>query len=198
MDGIQLRDEAVRDRIRAATEFLDPTDPRARSYRADIVLMLNRGLRRLVVSIDEIRAHNRELADGLLYHPFDYSLCFDEALKRVIATLPNRTLKETSDDTVRSPLCYRYLRVLTRLGILLRIFRQLWRKRLQSTNSRFQPPESNGLVGGHRYQVLSCPTESREECALEREKGNLCLSRISRSDYDCQWCRKLERIPTRG
>jgi len=27
MDGLQLRDEAVRDRVRAATEFLDPTDP---------------------------------------------------------------------------------------------------------------------------------------------------------------------------
>ena len=103
MDGIQLRDEAVRDRIRAATEFLDPTDPRARSYRADIVLMLNRGLRRLVVSIDEVRAHNRDLADGLLYHPFDSSQAFDEALKRVIATLPNRSLKETSDDTVGIP-----------------------------------------------------------------------------------------------
>jgi DNA replication licensing factor MCM3 len=102
MDGIQLRDEAVRDRIRVATEFLDPTDPRARSYRADIVLMLNRGLRRLVVSIDEIRAHNRELADGILYQPFDFSLCFDEALKRVIATLPNRSPKETAEDTVRS------------------------------------------------------------------------------------------------
>lgn len=102
MDGIQLRDEAVRDRIRAATEFLDPTDPRARSYRADIVLMLNRGLRRLVVSIDEIRAHNRELADGLLYQPFDFSLCFDEALKRVVATLPNRTAKETAEETVSS------------------------------------------------------------------------------------------------
>jgi DNA replication licensing factor MCM3 len=110
MDGIQLRDEAVRDRIRAATEFLDPTDPRARSYRADIVLMLNRGLRRLVVSIDEIRAHNRELADGLLYQPFDFSPCFDEALKRVIATIPNQSSKATAEDTVRLPghNCYYY------------------------------------------------------------------------------------------
>lgn len=49
MDGLQLRDEAVRDRIRAAEEFLDPNDPRARSYRADILLMLNRGMRRLTV-----------------------------------------------------------------------------------------------------------------------------------------------------
>ena len=100
MDGIQLRDEAVQDRILAATGFLDPTDPHTRNYRADIVLMLNRGLRRLVVSIDEIRAHNRELADGILYQPFDFSLCFDEALKRVIATLSDRPPKETAEDTV--------------------------------------------------------------------------------------------------
>ena len=101
MDGIQLRDEAVRDRIRAATEFLDPTDPRARSYRADIVLMLNRGLRRLIVSIDDVRAHNRELADGLLFKPFDHVLAFDQALKDVIKTLPNRPAKETAEDVVR-------------------------------------------------------------------------------------------------
>ncbi|KAA8648570.1 MCM DNA helicase complex subunit MCM3 [Aspergillus tanneri] len=90
MDGVQLRDEATQDRVRAATEFLDPSDARARSYRADIVLMLNRGLRRLTVSIDEIRAHSRELADGLLTSPFDYSQAFDRALKDIIKTLPNR------------------------------------------------------------------------------------------------------------
>ncbi|GAD92736.1 DNA replication licensing factor mcm3 [Paecilomyces variotii No. 5] len=98
MDGVQLRDEAARDRERAATEFLDPSDARARSYRADVVLMLNRGLRRLTVSIDEIRAHNRELADGLLTSPFEYSQAFDNALKEVIKTLPNRPARETADD----------------------------------------------------------------------------------------------------
>ncbi|OJJ47713.1 hypothetical protein ASPZODRAFT_1758104 [Penicilliopsis zonata CBS 506.65] len=98
MDGVQLRDEAAQDRVRAAAEFLDPSDTRARSYRADIVLMLNRGLRRLIVSIDEIRAHNRELADGLLTSPFDYSQAFDRALKEVVKTLPNRPSKETADD----------------------------------------------------------------------------------------------------
>ncbi|KAJ5586907.1 DNA replication licensing factor mcm3 [Penicillium hispanicum] len=98
MDDIQLRDEAAQDRVRAATEFLDPSDARARSYRADIVVMLNRGLRRLTVSIDEIRAHNRELAEGLLTSPFDYSQAFDRALKDVIKHLPNRTSKETSDE----------------------------------------------------------------------------------------------------
>ncbi|MCJ1294561.1 MCM DNA helicase complex subunit [Xylographa carneopallida] len=100
MDGVQLRDEAVSDRIRLAEEFLDPNDARARSYKADIILMLNRGLRRLLVSLDEIREHNRTLADGLLQTPFDFSQAFDQALKRVITTLPNRTAKESSDDVM--------------------------------------------------------------------------------------------------
>ena len=100
MDGLQLRDEAVRDRVRAATEFLDPPDPRAQSHRADIVLMLNRGLRRLVVNIDDIRSHNKELADGLLFTPFDFAPAFDQALKDVIKTLPNRPARETDDETM--------------------------------------------------------------------------------------------------
>ncbi|KAJ5246071.1 hypothetical protein N7468_001054 [Penicillium chermesinum] len=99
MDGVQLRDEAAQDRIRAATEFLDPSDPRARSYRAEIVVMLNRGLRRLTVSIDEIRAHNRELAEGLLTSPFDYSEAFDRALKDVVKALPAAGRpRDTSDE----------------------------------------------------------------------------------------------------
>ncbi|KKK17166.1 DNA replication licensing factor mcm3 [Aspergillus rambellii] len=97
MDGAQLHDEVVQDRVRAAVEFLDPQDDRGRSYRADIVLMLNRKQRRLIVSIDEIRAHNRELADGLLTSPFDYTQAFDRALKDVIKTL-NRPASETADD----------------------------------------------------------------------------------------------------
>ncbi|KAK4947653.1 MCM DNA helicase complex subunit [Elasticomyces elasticus] len=98
LDTFQLRDEAVRDRIRLSTEFLDPTDDAATSYRGDIVLMLNRGLRRLVVSIDDIRSHSRELADGLLYKPFDYSLAFDAALKNIIGTIPNRPPFEQDED----------------------------------------------------------------------------------------------------
>lgn len=100
LDSTQLRDEAVRDRIRLATEFLDPTDPAARSYRGDIVTMLNRSQRRLPVSLDDIRAHNRELADGILMHPFDYSLCFDQALKNIVDTLPNRASFETDEETM--------------------------------------------------------------------------------------------------
>lgn len=100
MDGLQLRDEITRDRIRLAEEFLDPDDPRARSYRADVILMLNRGTRRLTVNLDEIRSHNRELADGLLNSPFDYSQVFDQALKNVVIALPNRPPKESSPDAM--------------------------------------------------------------------------------------------------
>ncbi|PNS15659.1 hypothetical protein CAC42_4111 [Sphaceloma murrayae] len=100
MDGLQLRDEATRDRIRAAEEFLDPNDARARSYRAEIILMLNRGLRRLTVSIDEIRTHNKEMADGLLNQPFDFSQAFDRALKNVVNTIPDRPSHETAEDTM--------------------------------------------------------------------------------------------------
>ncbi|KAL8973022.1 MAG: hypothetical protein Q9197_002519 [Variospora fuerteventurae] len=100
MDGFQLRDEAVRDRIRLAEEFLNPEDPKARSYRADIILMLNRGMRRLTVNLDEIRTHNRELADGLLHTPFDFSQIFDQALKNVVGTLPNRPQVNASPDAM--------------------------------------------------------------------------------------------------
>ncbi|KAL4793613.1 MCM2/3/5 family-domain-containing protein [Aspergillus venezuelensis] len=50
------------------------------------------------VSIDEIRAHNREMADGLLTSPFDWSQAFDRALKDVIKTLPSRPSSESADD----------------------------------------------------------------------------------------------------
>lgn len=98
MDGILLRDEVVQDRIRQAEEFLDPPDPRARSYRKDITDMLNKGLRRLTVSIDEIRAHNRELSDGLLNQPFDFSLCFNEALRQLVTTMGRRTAKDYEEE----------------------------------------------------------------------------------------------------
>ncbi|ORY11028.1 DNA replication licensing factor MCM3 [Clohesyomyces aquaticus] len=95
-----IRDAEVRRRIRLAEEFLDPQDVSARSYRPDILVMLNRGLRRLTVSLDEIRSHNRELADGILNQPFDFVDAFDQALKAVVETLPDRPKSETSEDVV--------------------------------------------------------------------------------------------------
>jgi DNA replication licensing factor MCM3 len=62
--------------------------------------MLQKFQRRLVVSIDEVRGRNAELADGLLQHPFDYAQAFDRALHEVIQTLPKTTAKQTSEDTM--------------------------------------------------------------------------------------------------
>ena len=62
--------------------------------------MLQKYQRRLVVSIDDVRAHNAELADGLLQQPFDFALAFDRALHEVVGSLPNTTAKQTSDDTM--------------------------------------------------------------------------------------------------
>ena len=96
----KLKDEKLKQLIRQAEEFLDPSDQRKHSYRADIVLMLNQKRRRLVVSIDAVREHNREMADDLLSKPFDLALAFDEALKNVVKALPNRPAHESADDVV--------------------------------------------------------------------------------------------------
>ncbi|OSS52431.1 hypothetical protein B5807_02836 [Epicoccum nigrum] len=95
-----IRDEEVRRRIRLAQEFLDPDDVSQRSYRPDILVMLNRGLRRLTVSIDEIRSHNRELADGLLNQPFEFVEAFDRALKSVVEAFTDRPKAESGPDVV--------------------------------------------------------------------------------------------------
>lgn len=60
--------------------------------------MLQRHQRRLVVSIDDVRNHKAELADGILAQPFDYSEAFNVALKNVVATLPTVTKEQTDDD----------------------------------------------------------------------------------------------------
>jgi DNA replication licensing factor MCM3 len=62
--------------------------------------MLQKYQRRLVVSIDEVRSHNAELAEGLLLHPFDFAQAFDQALKNIVAAIPNATPKQTSEDTM--------------------------------------------------------------------------------------------------
>jgi DNA replication licensing factor MCM3 len=62
--------------------------------------MLQKFQRRLVVSIDEVRAHNAELAEGLLQHPFDFAQAFDRALFEVIKHLENTTAKQTDPDTM--------------------------------------------------------------------------------------------------
>ncbi|OTB03754.1 hypothetical protein M426DRAFT_321466 [Hypoxylon sp. CI-4A] len=100
MDSLMLRDEAAKERIRLAEEFLDPHDQHARSYRSDIILMLQKNQRRLVVNLDHVRDHNTELADGLLFDPFDYTLAFNHALKEIVKTIPQARPDQTDPDVL--------------------------------------------------------------------------------------------------
>lgn len=61
--------------------------------------MLQKQERRLQVSIDEIRSHDRELADGLLNLPFEFLPCLDSALKGVAQTVNDKRM-EINDDTM--------------------------------------------------------------------------------------------------
>jgi DNA replication licensing factor MCM3 len=78
----------------------NPDDPRARTFRADIATMITRKERRLHVSLDDIRKHNREMADGILNQPFDFSQAFDRAVKNIVNTMPNLSLESTADETM--------------------------------------------------------------------------------------------------
>ncbi|KAL7926340.1 MCM domain-containing protein [Trichoderma austrokoningii] len=100
MDSFMLQDDGVRDRIRQAEEFLVPNDPHARSYRADIILMLRKNQRRLTVNIDHVRDHNPDLAQEILQKPFDCTLAFNHALKEIVQTLPQARPDQTARDTV--------------------------------------------------------------------------------------------------
>ncbi|KAM7213583.1 hypothetical protein V8F06_011027 [Rhypophila decipiens] len=88
MEGLNLRDAAAEDRVRLAEDFLDPHDNKVRSYRPAIVAMLQMNQRRLVVDIDHLRDHNREMADGLLHDPFNWTLAFNHSLKEIVKTVP--------------------------------------------------------------------------------------------------------------
>ncbi|KAG5951991.1 hypothetical protein E4U53_001841 [Claviceps sorghi] len=100
MDSFMLEDESVRDRIRQAEDFLDPSDPHARSYRSDIILMLQKNQRRLTVDLDRVRDHSSDLAKGILDEPFEFSLAFNHALKKIIETIPQARPDQTARDTI--------------------------------------------------------------------------------------------------
>lgn len=95
-----LEDEGVRDRIRQAEDFLDPSDPHARSYRSDIILMLQRNQRRMTVNLDHVRDHSNGLAQGILELPFEYTLAFNHALKKIVETIPQARPDQTARDTI--------------------------------------------------------------------------------------------------
>ncbi|SPO02624.1 probable subunit of pre-replication complex [Cephalotrichum gorgonifer] len=100
MDSFMLEDEATKDRIRQAEDFLDPQDSPHRSYRSDIILMLQKNQRRLTVNLDHVRDHNPDLAQGILLRPFDYSLAFNHALKEIVKTISQARPDQTGPDVL--------------------------------------------------------------------------------------------------
>ncbi|RCI13760.1 hypothetical protein L249_8156 [Ophiocordyceps polyrhachis-furcata BCC 54312] len=100
MDSFALQDDGVRDRVRQAQEFLDPNDSHIRSYRSDIILMLQKNNRRLNVNLDRLRDHNAEMARGVVEQPFDWSSAFDYALKKIVETIPQARPDQTARDVL--------------------------------------------------------------------------------------------------
>ncbi|RDA90080.1 hypothetical protein CP533_5557 [Ophiocordyceps camponoti-saundersi (nom. inval.)] len=100
MDSLVLQDEGIRDRVRQAQEFLDPNDSHIRSYRSDIILMLQKNNRRLNVNLDHLRDHNADMARGVVEQPFDWSSAFDFALKKIVETIPQARPDQTARDVL--------------------------------------------------------------------------------------------------
>jgi len=86
VDVPALDDDLYKDRARTFAEFLDDQSGAA-DYRGAIRRMLGSDARRLVVSIDDLRAYNRAYADGLLNDPNAYLPPFESALLALVEQL---------------------------------------------------------------------------------------------------------------
>lgn len=62
--------------------------------------MLQKNQRRLTVNLDHLRDHSSILAQGVLQQPFDYSLAFNHALKKIVETVPQASPEQTSRDAM--------------------------------------------------------------------------------------------------
>ncbi|KAI8922726.1 MCM2/3/5 family-domain-containing protein [Entophlyctis helioformis] len=84
-------DEAFNERVRFFQEFLTQDFNRSQ-YKDQLVKMLHKDERRLIVNINHIRLQSREYADGLLEAPIDYLPAFDKALQDVAQATWNEVL----------------------------------------------------------------------------------------------------------
>jgi DNA replication licensing factor MCM3 len=53
----------------------------------------------LVVSLDDIRSHSPDLAEGLINQPFDYTESFNTALKNIVKTVPSASKAQLDEET---------------------------------------------------------------------------------------------------
>lgn len=82
--------------------------------------------------------------------------------------------------------------------LLLRLYRQLRRIRMQSSYIKFYSSQPHGIFGRHCYKMFSCPPEGYQERTLLRKEGHIFPTNIPRPDHDSQRCCKHECLPTRG
>lgn len=62
--------------------------------------MLQKNQRRLIVNLDHVRDHSEDLASGVLHQPFEWSLAFNHALKKIVETIPQARPDQTARDTI--------------------------------------------------------------------------------------------------
>ncbi|OAV90322.1 hypothetical protein PTTG_07343 [Puccinia triticina 1-1 BBBD Race 1] len=90
------------DIARIFTEFLDD-ETRKPNYRILVRKMVEKGERRLIVNLDDLRDYNREYCDRLLKSPIEHMAAFELALSEMVASL-------TSADRQTQRRCYVGLR----------------------------------------------------------------------------------------
>lgn len=86
-DPIETIDTVFEDRVRIFQDFLTSDADGITNYQDAIKLMLQRGRRRLAISIDELRHFNTVYARELLEKPAEYLEAAEKALKETISAI---------------------------------------------------------------------------------------------------------------
>ncbi|KAK6507513.1 MCM DNA helicase complex subunit [Arthrobotrys musiformis] len=97
-----IPDQQIEDRVRVFSDFLDPpaSVPNAdRRYTQAVREMLNKGQRRLIISLDDIRNHNAKLAKGILEAPFSHIEPLTRAVSEVSLSLAEAGKHDVDKDT---------------------------------------------------------------------------------------------------
>ncbi|PLW18349.1 hypothetical protein PCANC_14195 [Puccinia coronata f. sp. avenae] len=76
----------LKDIARIFTEFLDD-ETRKPNYRILVRKMVEKGERRLIVNLDDLRDYNREYCDRLLKTPIEHMAAFELALSEMVASM---------------------------------------------------------------------------------------------------------------
>lgn len=100
LDDPIAQDDLMKDRSRVFEEFLD-ADTDAYNYRDDILTMLRKDERRLIVNIDDLRDYRRDFADGLLKEPVDYLPALEDALAKIVERVFEKDKHEIEGKTYR-------------------------------------------------------------------------------------------------